>query len=203
MEGYIDIEAALADAIGSNASAPPLPETYTSNLPWALFTRTGGDLASRIYTTHQVSVDVYDSTWASAQAAAALLGALLCNLEGDEIGYGEDADRIEREKVRNAELEAKRAETERLKAEGITVENKNTSKKNKKAVAAQKEVERKAAEARAERARKREAMGIVDDIPASQVGARRYARGRAYDPDRYANDAAGISAPETLPENEE
>ena len=95
MEGYIDIEAALADAIGSNASAPPLPETYTSNLPWALFTRTGGDLASRIYTTHQVSVDVYDSTWAAAQASAALLGALLCNLEGDEIGYGEDDDRIE------------------------------------------------------------------------------------------------------------
>lgn len=95
MEGYIDIEAALADAIGSHSSAPPLPETYTSNLPWALFTRTGGDLASRIYTTHQVSVDVYDETWAAAQASASLVGALLCNLEGDEIGHGEDDDRIE------------------------------------------------------------------------------------------------------------
>ena len=99
----------------------------------------------------------------------------------------EDADRIEREKAREAELEAKRAETERLKAEGITVENKNTSKKNKKAVDKQKETERRAAEARAERARKREAMGIVDDIPASQVDDRRYARGRAYVPDRYTN----------------
>ena len=99
----------------------------------------------------------------------------------------EDADRIEREKARAAELEAKREETERLKAEGITVENKNTSKKNKKAVAAQKEAERKAAEARAERARKRAALGIVDDTPDSQVGNRRYARGRAYVADRYTN----------------
>ena len=95
MEGYIDIEACLADAIGSHGSAPPLPESYATSLPWALFTRTGGDLASRIYTTHQVSVDVYDSTWQAAQASASLVGALLCNLEGDEIGYGEDDDRIE------------------------------------------------------------------------------------------------------------
>ena len=99
----------------------------------------------------------------------------------------EDADRIEREKAREAELEAKRAETERLKAAGITTENKNTSKKNKKAVAAQKEAERKAAEARAERAKRRAALGIEDDIPASQVDNRRYARGRAYVPDRYTN----------------
>ena len=99
----------------------------------------------------------------------------------------EDADRIAREKSREAELEAKREETERLKAEGITVENKNTSKKNKKAAAAQKEAERKAAEARAEKARKRAARGEVDDTPASQVGNRRYARGRAYVPDRYTN----------------
>ena len=100
----------------------------------------------------------------------------------------EDADRIEREKAREAELEAKRQETERLKAEGATVENKNTSKKNKKAVAAQKEVERKAAEARAARAAKRAALGLPEEeIPASQLGNRRYARGRAYVPDRYTN----------------
>ncbi len=97
----------------------------------------------------------------------------------------EDADRIQREKAKEAELEAKRQETERLKAEGITVENKNTSKKNKRAVAAQKEVERKAAEARAAKLAKK---GLSEeDIPASQVGDRRYARGRAYVPDRYTN----------------
>ena len=99
----------------------------------------------------------------------------------------EDADRLEREKARAAEIEAKRLETERLKAEGISVENKNTSKKNKKAAAAQKEAERKAAEARAEKAKKRAALGMEDDVPASQVGNRRYARGRAYVPDRYTN----------------
>jgi YidC/Oxa1 family membrane protein insertase len=97
----------------------------------------------------------------------------------------EDADRIEREKAREAELEAKRLETERLKAEGITLENKNTSKKKKQAVAAQKEAERKAAEVRAAKAAKRGGKG--EDIPASQVGNRRYARGRAYVADRYSN----------------
>ncbi len=129
----------------------------------------------------------------------------------------EDADRIAREKAREAELEAKREETERLKAEGITVENKNTSKKNKKAAAAQKEAERKAAEARAERARKRAERGEVDDIPDSQVGNRRYARGRAYVADRYTNpdeaeektlaaaeeSAAYATEHELLPEPEE
>ena len=100
----------------------------------------------------------------------------------------EDAERIEREKAREAELEAKRKETERLKAEGATVENRSTSKKNKRAVAAQKEVERKAAEARAARAARRAKLGIEEEeIPASQVGDRRYARGRAYVPDRYSN----------------
>lgn len=99
----------------------------------------------------------------------------------------EDADRIEREKLRAAELEAKRQETERLKAEGATTVNKNTSRKKQQAAAAQKEAERKAAEVRSERAAKRAAMGLTDDIPASQVGNRRYARGRAYVPDRYTN----------------
>ncbi len=103
----------------------------------------------------------------------------------------EDAERLEREKARAAELEAKRLETERLKAEGKTVENKNTSKKKKQAVAAQKEAERKAAEMRAEREAKRRARGIEEEeIPDSQVGNRRYARGRAYVADRYTNPEA-------------
>ena len=97
----------------------------------------------------------------------------------------EDADRIQREKAKEAEIEAKRQETERLKAEGATTENRNTSKKNKRAVAAQKEVERKAAEARAAKLAKK---GLPqEDVPDSQVGDRRYARGRAYVADRYSN----------------
>ena len=117
----------------------------------------------------------------------------------------EDADRIEREKAREAELEAKRQETERLKAEGATVENRNTSKKNKRAVAAQKEVERKAAEARAARAERRKKLGIPEEeIPASQVDNRRYARGRAYVPDRYSNpDEAEAKTQAAAEESEE
>ena len=50
-------------------------------------------------------------------------------------------------------------------------------------------VERKAAAERAERAAKRERLGIKEnEKPASQVGNRRYARGRAYDPNRYGAD---------------
>ena len=124
--------------------------------------------------------------WISQSVFATLQAVILNRIFKRQLDI-EDADRIEREKAREAELEAKREETERLKAEGITVENKNTSKKNKKAAAAQREAERKAAEARAERARKRAARGEVEEIPASQVGNRRYARGRAYVPDRYTN----------------
>ena len=48
---------------------------------------------------------------------------------------------------------------------------------------------RKAAEAREEMRRKRVAMGLPADpeVPESQVGNRRYARGRAYVADRYTN----------------
>ena len=124
--------------------------------------------------------------WIAQSVFAVIQETILTRVFNKQLDI-EDADRLEREKTRAAELEAKRLETERLKAEGISVENKNTSKKNKKAAAAQKEAERRAAEARAEKARKRAALGIEDDIPASQVGDRRYARGRAYVPDRYTN----------------
>lgn len=99
----------------------------------------------------------------------------------------EDAERITREKEREAELEAKRKETERLRAEGATQANRSTSKKKQQAIAAQKEFERKAAEKRAARAAKN--GETVEDKPDSQVGDRRYARGRAYVADRYTNPA--------------
>lgn len=124
--------------------------------------------------------------WIAQSVFSILQDVILTRIYNKQLD-AEDAERIEREKLRNAELEAKREETERLKAEGLTTENRNTSKKNKRAVAAQKEAERRAAEKRAEKAKKRAAMGIEDDVPASQVGNRRYARGRAYVPDRYTN----------------
>jgi len=96
----------------------------------------------------------------------------------------EDADRIERQKLRDVDLETKRLETERMKAEGTTLVNPNTSKKKQQAAAAQKEVERKAAEIRADRLAKH---GKAEEEPASQLGNRRYARGRAYVSDRYTD----------------
>ena len=105
------------------------------------------------------------------------------------------AERAEKE----AEMEAKRAEYERLKAEGKTPLNTNTSKKKLQASEKQKQDERKAALDRADRAARRERLGIKEaEKPASQVGNRRYARGRAYVPDRFSNpenaEAATLAA---------
>ena len=111
----------------------------------------------------------------------------------------EDAERAARRSEREKELEAKRAETERLKAEGKTEVNTNTSEKKLQADEKQKAAERKAALDRADRAARRERLGIQEpEKPASQVGNRRYARGRAYVPDRFTNpenaEAATIAA---------
>lgn len=106
-----------------------------------------------------------------------------------------DAARSQREK----EIEAKRLETERLKAEGKTTINANTSKKKIQANEKQKLDERKAALDKAERAARRERRGEKEyEKPASQVGDRRYARGRAYDPNRFST-AAAIDQVEQLP----
>ena len=97
-----------------------------------------------------------------------------------------EANRSERERER--ELEEKRLETERMRAEGKTEQNVNTSKKKIQASEKQKSDERKAALDRADRAARRERLGIPEtEKPASQVGNRRYARGRAYVEDRYSN----------------
>ena len=103
----------------------------------------------------------------------------------------EDAEKAAARAEREKELEAKRMETERLRAEGKTEINANTSKKNLRASEKQKNEERKAALERAERAARRERLGVQEaEIPASQVGNRRYARGRAYVPDRFSNPEA-------------
>ena len=100
----------------------------------------------------------------------------------------EEAERAALRSQRELELEEKRAETERLKAEGKTEVNANTSKKKLQAGEKQKAVERKAALDRADRAARRERLGIQEtEKPASQVGNRRFARGRAYVADRYDN----------------
>ncbi|MBR3475377.1 MAG: membrane protein insertase YidC [Oscillospiraceae bacterium] len=107
----------------------------------------------------------------------------------------EDAERLAARSEREKELEAKREETERLKAEGKTEVNTNTSKKKLQANEKQQNAERRAAAEKAERAARRERLGIKEEEkPASQVGNRRYARGRAYVPDRYENPEAAEEA---------
>ena len=113
----------------------------------------------------------------------------------------EDADRKAARDAREWELERQREETERLRAEGKTEKNANTSKKKIQANEKQKSDERKAALERAERAARRERLGVKEaEKPASQVGNRRYARGRAYVPDRFTNpenaEAATLAAAE-------
>ena len=100
----------------------------------------------------------------------------------------EDAARLAARDAREKEIEEKHLETERLRAEGKTEKNSNTSKKKIQANEKQKNEERRAAAEKAERAAKRERLGIAEnEAPASQVGERRFARGRAYDPDRFSN----------------
>lgn len=79
---------------------------------------------------------------------------------------------------REAELEAKREETERLRAMNATVENENTSKKKR-------EAREKAEAQRAADEWQRVKSGEEPEDEPSRVGHRKYARGRAYDPDRY------------------
>ena len=111
----------------------------------------------------------------------------------------EMAERDAARSQREMEIEAKRLETERLKAEGKTTINANTSKKKIQANEKQKMDERKAALDKAERAARRERRGEKEyEKPASQVGDRRYARGRAYDPNRFSS-AAAIDQLEQLP----
>ena len=101
----------------------------------------------------------------------------------------EDAEKNALRAQREREIELNRLETERKHAEGTSEKNANTSKKKIQANEKQKSNERKAAAEKEERAERRERLGIEDaEIPASQVGNRRYARGRAYDPDRFKNE---------------
>ncbi|MGI5935893.1 MAG: membrane protein insertase YidC [Oscillospiraceae bacterium] len=100
----------------------------------------------------------------------------------------EEAERLEREKAREAEIERKRQETERLRAQGATTRNPNTSKR--KIQAKQKAIE----EARQAAKKEKKDNGVLP----SKVGDRPYARGRAYDPDRFKKHAqADAEAEET------
>ena len=121
-------------------------------------------------------------------AAGSLFGGIqefVMNKYYNKILDKEDAVNIQRRRAREAELEAKRQETERLRAEGNTSVNPNTSKR-KQQLKEQQETDARSQEYE----RKKAADGgetLAEDI--GRVGDRRYARGRAYDPDRYNKPA--------------
>ena len=105
----------------------------------------------------------------------------------------EEAVKNEERLKKEAELEAKRLETERKKAEGIVERNPNTSKRKKQ------KTERQGQKEKAAEWQKKNTPEGEKDTPyePSLVGKRRYARGRAYDPDRYSglyDDADADSA---------
>ena len=93
----------------------------------------------------------------------------------------EMAEFNEAQRKKDEELERKRQETARKKAEGTQSINASTSKKRLAAKERNDEEQRQAAHRAAERA----AKGLDKEQPASQVGNRRYARGRAYVENRY------------------
>ena len=127
--------------------------------------------------------------WISTSLLALIQEVILNKIYGKKLEEEKAArEAIQREK--EAEIERKRQETERLRAERKTSENANTSKKKQQARQKNELDELKAAAAREERAARRARQGLppeVEEKPASQVGNRRYARGRAYVPDRFTD----------------
>jgi len=124
-----------------------------------------------------------------AGSVFAIIQEIILNKKYQKIFEKEDAEYNERQRIREAELEAKRKETERLKAENATTRNPNTSKK--KMHLTEREEQREKAQ---EWERKTKHAADTEAEDPARVGQRRYARGRAYDPLRYA--ANGVSAPE-------
>jgi hypothetical protein len=117
----------------------------------------------------------------------------------------ENASFLEKERLKQEEIERKRQETERLKSEGKTAQNANTSKKKLQAQLRAEDEERRAAAERAERAARRARMGIPEpEIPESQVGNRRFARGRAYSSDRFEQtESTNAAQADESPKNED
>ncbi len=118
--------------------------------------------------------------WAAGSLFSCVQDVLL-NKHFNKVLDAEDAVNIERRRAREAELEAKRQETERLRAEGNTEQNPNTSKRKQQ----QKDLQARAERAQEYERRKAAQRGEDLENEASREGDRRYARGRAYDPDRY------------------
>ena len=115
------------------------------------------------------------------------------------------AEMEERDRQREAELEAKRQETARLRALNATRENKATSKKKKQAQEREKERQRLAAQRAGQSPEDDDDVDEDDKEEATRVGHRKFARGRAYDPERflYPEDELSEDEDEELREDAE
>jgi len=113
---------------------------------------------------------------------ALTLVSVFTNLHFKKVFAGMKAEMEERDKQKQAIIDEKRRKTEELKALGLTQENKGTSKKKKQLQEREKERQRKAAERASERDDEDEVTNP------SRVAHRKYARGRAYDPNRFDDD---------------
>ncbi|MEG2382665.1 MAG: hypothetical protein RSB39_03685, partial [Oscillospiraceae bacterium] len=132
-----------------------------------------------------------------ANSLLAIIQDVLLNRHYNKILDAEDAERRERMGARDAELERKRLETEKLRELGATTRNKNTSKKKLQSAQKTQDEERQAAERAQEKAKRRAALGLSDEMPDSQVGNRRFARGRAFVDDRFINPEGAEEATKT------
>ncbi|MCL2200574.1 MAG: membrane protein insertase YidC [Oscillospiraceae bacterium] len=113
---------------------------------------------------------------------------LWLNKKYTKILDAEDAERNRIRAIKEAEIEAKRIETERKKAEGLVEKNPNKSKRKKQIEEKQERLE-KTVQWQRKNAPPSETEEVYEP---SRVGKRRYARGRAYEPDRYP-DAVPMS----------
>ena len=109
----------------------------------------------------------------------------------------EEEERNKRRKKKEAEIEAKRVETERKKAEGVVEKNPNISKRKK-----QKSEKQEQRDKAVEWEKKNAPSDKEETVEPSRVGNRRYARGRAYDPDRYGAGRAAGGDGDSDPESE-
>ena len=120
--------------------------------------------------------------WIASSLFAIIQDFFLNKVYGKKIEEEFAAKNAERIK-KKAEIDAKRAEAEKRRAENVAAE-KNTNTSKKKSSRATREQQREKAQ---EYERKK--SGEEPAYEPSRVGERKYARGRAYDPDRYAKAA--------------
>ena len=175
------LQMALAQRFQPAQSAQQAQSTKTMNLMMPL-------MSIWICFTMPAMMGLY---WVEQSVLAIIQEEILNRIYKKQID-DEMAEFVAKEKAKEEELERKRAETERRRAEGRQQQNANTSKKRLAAQEKNAEEQRQAALRAADRA----AKGIVDEIPESQVGTRRYARGRAYMSERFEAEEESVPAAE-------